>query len=463
MDWILLILGILLIILLGYLSYYSRSAKRGGSERHRLIAVSSPIGTASYKDKKAKILKLSDYNTNDFDEDRLVKDINRFISKRDVVIIGNIRGDQTRIKPDLHVHAINLDLTDVQNPYTFIAENKPLLMSLYGINQKQWDKYWDDLCHMDIHEFRSIGITGGDALLVLSRDYNRFLTTLARINVIKQDIPDNKKQYEAINALERWTLSMLNADKDPWHPTVDNDATNKMIEEFKEKGLYPNKEHEAVLKILATTDQDPKDYTPRLQDDIVSYGKYKSNVDPARLARMIDKTDLATTTAALMRYTALVGGSQQWMVPASVYRKLHDKYKIDIEGFASSINSQIMSIGGEFCSIFPEDKPFGSLGNFWDLDLNGKRIIINSPFVEPLMDRLADHLERQVPELALVVVPSWKDAKFYKKLETLANQKFELQPGTYDYEDVRGKKITARFPSTWFIIGESSVEREDII
>ena len=116
-----------------------------------------------------------------------------------------------------------------------------------------------------------------------------------------------------------------------------------------------------------------------------------------------------------------------------------------------------MDLGGSFCSIFPEDKPFGSLGSFWDMDLNGKRLIINSPFVEPLMDRLADRLELSAPELALVVVPSWKDAKFYKKLSALADQTIELQPGEYYYEDVRGNRVKARFGSTWFVIGQARV------
>lgn len=461
MDWLwIVVLSIILIVILGYLNTF-QGIKSGGLEQHQLIAVSSPTGSSTVP-AKGKILKLAQYyNNQEFDEDRLVKDINKYIKKQDVIIVGNIRTDVTHIKPDLHIHNLKLDVTDTQNPYTFIAENKQHIMTAYGIGQKQWERYWDDLCHMDIHEFRS-GISGGEESL-LGRDYNRFLTTLARINVIKQDIQDSKKQYEAINALERWTLSTLNENQDPWAMVPDGDATTKMIGEFKEKGLYLNKERESVLKILNTSDSDSKDHTPMLQDGSVVYGKYRSNIDPIRLKRMIDKTDLETATAACMRYTALVGGSQQWMVPANVYRRLRDAYNVDIEGFASPMNSQIMDLDGEFCSIFPDDKPFGSLGSFWDLDLSDKRIIINSPFVEPLLDRLADRLEFAAPALAFVVVPSWKDAKFYKKLESIADQKIELVSNSYSYEDVRGKKIEARFPSTWFIIGSDQIAKEDII
>ena len=314
--------------------YNSGRYIRGGAERHRLIAVSSPMGQDALKH-KGKVLRIKDYMKPDLDEDKLVEDISRYIKTKDIILIGSVRSDQTRIKPDHHVHLIRgIDL-DRKDPYTWISENKSSIINQYGLTARDWDMYWDDLCHMDIHEFGdsisyclspdSGNTTSGGGESGLTRDYNRFLTTLARINQIKSDIKDPKKQYEAINALERWTLSILNdnPNQDPWSGDHrQSDATAKMISEFKEKHLYIDKEREAVEKILALVQTDPVEHEPLIRDSVVTYGIYRSNVDPVRLNRMIERAGLEETTAALMRYTALVGGSQQWMVPRSVYQAM---------------------------------------------------------------------------------------------------------------------------------------------
>jgi len=155
MDWFVLIIFLILIIVLGIIVInLSRVAvKTGGGDRGSLIVISSPTGTDKIS-MKGKILKLSDYNKDEFNEDKLVKDITRFIKKQDVIIIGNLRGDQTRIKPDSHIHLIAIDIADTEYPHTLLAENKQNIMNKYGMSQKDWDRYWDDLCHMDIHEFR---------------------------------------------------------------------------------------------------------------------------------------------------------------------------------------------------------------------------------------------------------------------------------------------------------------------
>jgi hypothetical protein len=129
-----------------------------GGVEHQLIAISSPIFN---KDPSAEIdiniagkyLKLANYYKTEFNEDKLIRDISNYIKRQDVVLIGNIRIDRTRIKPNRHIHLINIDLANDTSPYSTIVEKKQSIQQTYNLSDKEWDKYWDDLCHMNINYF----------------------------------------------------------------------------------------------------------------------------------------------------------------------------------------------------------------------------------------------------------------------------------------------------------------------
>ena len=188
--------------------------------------------------------------------------------------------------------------------------------------------------------------------------------------------------------------------------------------------------------------------------------------------------------AAALRYKALIAGSQQWAVPSKVYSHFAKKFELNLEGFASPFNTQILISNDQkerkFCSIFPEDSSFGSIGNFFDANLEDYRSIINPPFVESLIEAVAAKLDNTLKlikptTLICVVVPSWKDAVFYKHLNRLltaySGKRIILTPSDkYYYEDnafdsSTTKMIPARFESTWFCFGSdaSKITKADLL
>lgn len=303
-------------------------------------------------------------------------------------------------------------------------------------------------------------ITGRDENYIdlLRRDYRRFLITLERLKFIR-----NQNPYEAQNILERWTLGLLNDNIDPWD-SANNDAielskhTRKMREEMIDKHMsYPNFEN-AIKQIIEFNNISyDRSLDISYDNGVISYGIFKSEIPSERLDLLIEKSSLEETAACCMRYAALVPGSQQWAVPLDVYRALY-KLGYTVEGFASPFNSQQLLLGGKFCSLFPEDKVFGSLGNFWNLNLSelDTGIIINSPFSEDILSRVARHVENDKKTKIIVVTPSWKDAEFYINLNMLTNP-INLNPNEHYYEDtihnIR-RKIKARFGSSIFVLND---------
>jgi len=131
-------------------------------------------------------------------------------------------------------------------------------------------------------------------------------------------------------------------------------------------------------------------------------------------------------------------------------------------GLASS-NPASAKRPGAFCSLFPEtDKPFGSIGNFFDIDLqelhkSNKAIwCFNPPFVEDIMERgikkfttsLAEGVQIQI----FGILPHWEDSPavmHVKESKYLKSIKL-LKAGTYHFES--DKKIIAKFDCIEFIL-----------
>ena len=174
--------------------------------------------------------------------------------------------------------------------------------------------------------------------------------------------------------------------------------------------------------------------------------------------------------------------SQQWGVPYKVYKEwyaLGARY----ECFASPLNCRLMTFSDQeteespprFCSLFGDyegvDAPFGSIGNFFDVNMlsqgyiistSGVREIVwcfNPPFIEDLMQKGVEklieemnnvstsnrHTDKVVSSdnnrqpIALVVIgvlPNWEDAVAHK---LVSNSKYtaykkKLVRRKYEYE-----------------------------
>jgi hypothetical protein len=338
-------------------------------------------------------------------------------------------------------------------------------------------------------------------LSMIQRDLTRYRLSVARQKLI------NSKEYnfnqrsinELRNILERWTLSVIDTDKkDPWEAGYILDglsSTTKMRSEMREKGIPLNVINALTTKIINMRIKSTS-ITPWpciLPNGQIEFAReYVSRAPKSRVQLLLkllqasspEKAGVIEVGCMMMRYDALMAGSQQWAVPLAVYRRLVEKYGINLEGFAGPLNSQLLeivppeqSLKGVYCSIFPEDAPLGSLGNFFACDISKKRCVINPPFIESVIEAVVAKLEKILATDTksegcwLVVVPSWKDAKFYKSLKQLSQnvntqirrppnlntQIIELKSSDhYYYEDLSSepkKAIPAKFDSTWFCFG----------
>lgn len=208
----------------------------------------------------------------------------------------------------------------------------------------------------------------------------------------------------------------------------------------------------------------------------ICVGKFRKKINKKRLGLLRRFANTNEIIYMVMRYASLFPGGQQWNVPKNVYKLLVEKYGIEIEGFSSPINSQLLPYGLPFCSLFYDtDEPFGSLGNVYDQNFIGKRITIDPPFILEIIEKAISFaleiFERSIKEeketFIFMILPAWTDANFYRRLE--ANKRIYthfLKKDTYYYEDsMTGFKIYATFDSYLCILnsGKPYNDYKDII
>jgi hypothetical protein len=319
----------------------------------------------------------------------------------------------------------------------------------------------------------------------LSEEYNNWLNVQKVIRLAKSMTPTNSKNvYELTNILERWLLTLANAG-------IRSGADKKMIEELQEKALMnaldaktfttkakelmqqpnPNNSNAGVVKII---DEGTRQTTIKYKTYSRTISRYRANL----LLSMGSRNQLATM---LMRYSAIISGSQHWSIPGKIYKYIIGKYETAdrtfIEGFTSPVNSQIIRLNNnkrkyKFCSLFPDtDEVYGSLGSFFDYNFSDVNVIVNPPFIEPLMNMLAKKINAILLKNSnvrwFIIVPSWRDAEYHL---AFVNSKFkvfqkDLKKDKHSYintsrngekEDNDGLKIIARFNSTFFILSNDA-------
>jgi hypothetical protein len=145
----------------------------------------------------------------------------------------------------------------------------------------------------------------------------------------------------------------------------------------------------------------------------------------------------------LLRYDALEGAGLQSAIPRGVFHYLRTRFGSVFECFASPFNcnwsgNEPVQVDddndrGKFGSaFFDTDSPFGSAGNFFDLDFtNGGRggcYQANPPFASEFIERMCQRMNYAmtttddhgtgIPLMFVVFVPSWSDSIGYKTLQS---------------------------------------------
>lgn len=226
-------------------------------------------------------------------------------------------------------------------------------------------------------------------------------------------------------------------------------------------------------------------------DFSIEWGKYKSHFTRERMALLTTMlrtrniaNPLGVLTMTVADYEGLCLGNQQLAIPFGVVKHLIQKFSLILEGFASPFNSQFLPVlgDGSYCSLCDGDHVFGSLGDFFDQDITGSRVLINSPFIEDLIDQVVERVawaidtgrcaEARDTEI-LMVVPLWRNAKFYAMLCALVKKFkghfFALYARThkFGFENTAMGSVKTYMPATfniaWFAFGKNAhklVERD---
>jgi Phosphorylated CTD interacting factor 1 WW domain len=146
-----------------------------------------------------------------------------------------------------------------------------------------------------------------------------------------------------------------------------------------------------------------------------------------RINLLIERTSSNIVLRMLLRYTSLGISSEQCSIPSNVYFYLYDTLNIKGEGYASPLNSKLISKKDiKFCSVFYDtDKYFGSLGPFSKkalVDNQNINWLCNPPYISYVVKKtvtdIVDAFDEITNENFLVILIA-PDQNVYKYIRTI--------------------------------------------
>ena len=322
---------------------------------------------------------------------------------------------------------------------------------------------------------------------LLEKEYIRYIYVEKILNIISDR---SINTYETKNSVERWLLSMANFSKDRTDPIFSTDVLDvncrfnvQLKKELIEKSGFNSKS--ADKKIFDIVDivkeffegkyKISSDSTFTIKDGLFTYKNYSRQITPERMNFLRTLGSDYEIVRMLLRYASILPGSQHWNMPLETFREYYNQ-GIRIEGFASPINSQLITIDKQncmFCSLFPDvDKPFGSIGNFFTTDFQGKAVSVGPPYTVELFDKISTKLENEciIAErnnnkvLFYVTFSAWRDVSGFNNILNSKYTNFAaiLPSGSHFYTNSNGKvetDIKATFQTVFF---DMSVDYEPL-
>lgn len=173
-------------------------------------------------------------------------------------------------------------------------------------------------------------------------------------------------------------------------------------------------------------------------------------LEKSRLEKFLELSSLENISIMIMRYACLASNGQQWSHSVEFYKFFKNKYDVEVEGFASPLNSKMLLLNSYFCSLFPKiDKDFGSLCKFGDAFFENVSIVCNPPFIASIIEEsvnfaiknLEDAKSKNYKVRYIFTFPIFEEKFYFKTLnetEFLATH-FFLKAGEHSYENLVGK------------------------
>jgi Phosphorylated CTD interacting factor 1 WW domain len=336
----------------------------------------------------------------------------------------------------------------------------------------------------------------------IPREYNRFLCVKKIVANFLSLANSQTQKYEIENIIEKLLITITNENLLRHAESVDaifyslkitSPSIMKAIQECRAK--LPKNAHRfiegkfhnfiRVVDKFLNNSQDKIDAKFIVKNGKFIFGEYEYQMDERRLNVLIkraityDKNNISITNedalyrilCMLLRYECLYPRGQQWGFSEEMYRNLAENFNVCLECFASPKNSQIIMISetANFCSLFFDtDKYFGSLGNFFDINLaifQPISLMVGPAYIESLMieasKKVLTALAKGINLRIIYNGPRWTDSEFWILLK---NSKFlqydqEMLPNQHYYMDIHAsKKIIAKFASHIFVLESSPSE-----
>jgi len=128
----------------------------------------------------------------------------------------------------------------------------------------------------------------------------------------------------------------------------------------------------------------------------------------------------------MLRYETLSGKSHQFAMETKFKDALRKEYNVNIELFGSPINFYYDYFGSLF---YDTDKYFGSLGSFYNININEGFIIANPPYEELLLDKMVQKFIKNIkkenkPISISFGLPKWGKYRKFDAIELTKNSKY---------------------------------------
>lgn len=267
----------------------------------------------------------------------------------------------------------------------------------------------------------------------------------------------NRYGYKTLKVYERWLLSKHNIND---HRSIDNKFISEMIEigfdQDKSETILNNiKNYKIYIDDIEVNDK--RRYI------VIKYNNKHIKIRKvSRIKFLINKFGFDNTLNSCLRYISVTPYTgQQLAIQQSHYDLLYDKYNVRNEGFASPFNSKLIEkTNGKYCSLFYDvDKNLGSLGSFMNIKLTDYDggWVVNPPYIESVINDMADHILSNLPKIIYIIVANWKDLTGIQKLINISKRyKVIDNPIFEDTSNFSEKKkvIKGNFKVLYIAIGD---------
>lgn len=248
----------------------------------------------------------------------------------------------------------------------------------------------------------------------------------------------------------------------------DFNPSNPKVIKFLEEVKGMQVDMETIGEKLLTKQRKALEAVPvcDLETSTCTYGDFSQKLPPKMLEELKKVGTDEEITASLMRIASLNPGGQQWSMPFKWFKAVQKNLGLHLIAYASILNR---FPGVPYCSLFEEDKKFGSLGNFHQLDFNafvkdrkGTTVVtINPPFTETELKYAAEKAHDMMwygkPVIVIFTAPVWKDAAYFKLLSKskFLRQTYFLPKFKHYYEcpsDPKDTRVVAKANSQLFVL-----------